>query len=181
MKILAYRELESKDGILPLLDHAFNWVFAQRQFEDAIKIDPRLKNGPVGFYAVENGRIIGHVGVMDLATRALGGTAEPVGGVFGVATLPGFTRRGISTALMSTAHRYFKEKDYRFSFLFTSHALIAHALYLKLGYVDLIEYPSAYKVIRVKKTKHSEEGGGSGFDIDRILRIYSFPRTEPAS
>jgi GNAT superfamily N-acetyltransferase len=173
MKILTYRDLESKDDVLPLLDHAFNWVFDRRQFEDAIKIDPRLKNGPVGFFAVENERIIGHVGVMDLATRTLGGTMEPVGGVYGVATLPGFTRRGVSTALMSMAHQYFKEKDYRFSFLFTSHALVAHALYLKLGYVDLIEYPSAYKVISVKKAKRSGKGMGSGFDVDRILSIYS--------
>ncbi|MGA2767264.1 MAG: GNAT family N-acetyltransferase [Candidatus Bathyarchaeia archaeon] len=173
MKILTYRDLESKDDVLPLLDHAFNWVFDRRQFEDAIKIDPRLKNGPVGFFAVENERIIGHVGVMDLATRTLGGTMEPVGGVYGVATLPGFTRRGVSTALMSMAHQYFKEKDYRFSFLFTSHALVAHALYLKLGYVDLIEYPSAYKVISVKKAKRSGKGMGSGFDVDRIPSIYS--------
>lgn len=137
------------------------------------RLTPRLKNGPVGFFAVENERIIGHVGVMDLATRTLGGTMEPVGGVYGVATLPGFTRRDVSTALMSMAHQYFKEKDYRFSFLFTSHALVAHALYLKLGYVDLIEYPSAYKVIDVMKTKRSGKGMDSGFDVDRILRIYS--------
>lgn len=43
MKILTYRDLESRDDILPLLDHAFNWVFDQRQFENAIKIDPQIE------------------------------------------------------------------------------------------------------------------------------------------
>jgi hypothetical protein len=71
MKIIPYRDLELKDGLLPLLDHAFYWIFNRRQFEDLVKIDSRLKNSPVGFCAIEDGRIIGHVGVMDLATRTL--------------------------------------------------------------------------------------------------------------
>jgi len=125
MKILSYRDLKSKDGLLPLLDHAFHWVFNQRQFENLIRIDPRSKNGPVGFCAVENERIIGHVGVLDLATRTLDGKVEYVGGLYGVATLPGYTRRGVCTALMDKAHQYFKEKDCLFSFLATSPTLTA--------------------------------------------------------
>jgi predicted N-acetyltransferase YhbS len=171
MKVVTYRELESTDGLLPLLDHAFNWVFNQKEFEDLIKIDPRLKNGQVSFCAVENGRIIGHVGLADLATRTLHGNLEYVGGLFGVATLPGCTRRGVCTALMDKAHHYFKEKHYRFSFLSTSPALIAHDFYKKLGYIDLTEYPSAHKVFHGKKPKHSQKEN-VGFDPDKILRIY---------
>jgi len=36
LKVLTYRELESRDGLLPLLDHAFNWIFDERQFGDFI-------------------------------------------------------------------------------------------------------------------------------------------------
>lgn len=173
MKILTYRDLESKDGLVPLLDHAFRWVFDQRKFEDSIKIDPRLKNGPVSFCAVENGRILGHVGVLDLNTRTIDGTLEKVGGIYGVATLPGYTRKGISTALMNRAHQYFKEKDYRFCFLGTSPVLVAHALYEKLGYTDLIEYPNAYKVVKTKKAKSSGKRKVAKFSFDKLLRIYN--------
>jgi len=172
MKILTYRDLKSKGGLVPLLDHAFGWVFDQHQFEDFVKIDPRLKNGPVGFCAVENEMVVGHVGVMDLATRSLNGTVENVGGLYGVATLPGHTRRGVCTALMNSAHDYFREKNYRFSFLNTSPTYVAHSLYEKLGYTDLIEYPSAYRVVKNKKTESSGKKTVGKFDLDKILEIY---------
>lgn len=172
MKVLAYRELESRDGLLPLLDHAFNWIFDERQFGDFMKIDPRLKNSPVGFCALENGRIIGYVGVMDVATRTLEGTIEQVGGLYGVTTLPGFTRRGVFTTLMGKAHEYFRERGYRFSFLGTSPALVAHRLYEKLGYTDAVEYPSAYKVVRNKSRNAQVEGLVSAFEPQKMLNIY---------
>jgi GNAT superfamily N-acetyltransferase len=173
LRISTYRELESKDDLLPLLDHAFNWVFDERQFNDFAKIDPRLKNGPVGFCALENGRIIGYVGVMDLATRTLEGTTEHVGGLYGVTTLPGFTRRGVFTALMNKAHEYFGEEGYRFSLLGTSPALVAHRLYEKLGYTNVVEYLSAYKVVRDKSRSVRVEGLVSAFEPRKILNIYN--------
>ena len=173
MEILTYRELESRDGLLPLLDHAFNWIFDERQFDDFMKIDPRLKNSPVGFCALENGRIIGYAGVMDVATRTLEGTTEHVGGLYGVTTLPGFTRRGVFTTLMGKAHEYFREKGYRFSFLGTSPALVAHRLYEKLGYADVVEYPSAYKVVWNKSRNARIEGLVSAFEPQRMLKIYN--------
>jgi len=172
MKILTYRDLKSKDVLLPLMDQAFRWPFSPRQFEDLVRIDPRLKDSPVGFCAVENECVVGFVGVLDLATRTLDETAEYVGGLYGVATLPGHTRKGVSTALMNSAHQYFKEKDYRFSFLNTSPTLIVYAFYKKLGYTDVIEYRSAYKVVETKKTKSFRKKKTSKLDFDRILKIY---------
>jgi GNAT superfamily N-acetyltransferase len=173
VKILTYRELESKDGLLPLMDQAFRWPFNPRSFEDFVKIDPRSRNGPVGFCAVEDARVIGFVGVLDLPTRILDGTAEYVGGIYGVATLPSHVRKGISTALMSGAHEHFKEKGYRFSFLNTSPTIVAHAFYKKLGYRDAMEYPSAYKVIEQKKPKPSRKEKTARLDFDRILEIFN--------
>jgi GNAT superfamily N-acetyltransferase len=172
LNVLTYRELESKDGLLPLLDHAFNWIFDERQFNDFARVDPRLKNGPIGFCALEGSRIIGYVGVMDIVTRTLEGTTERVGGLYGVTTLPGFTRRGVFTTLMAAAHEYFKQKDYRFSLLGTSPTLIAHGLYEKLGYKDAVEYPSAYKVVRDKSSNTGLGGLVSTFDPQRMLSIY---------
>ncbi len=173
MRILTYRNLKLKDSLLPLIDQAFRWPFNPEWFEDFIKIDPRSRDSPVGFCAVENGCVIGFVGVLDLATRTLDGTVEHVGGMYGVATLPGHTRKGISTTLMNSAHQYFKEKGYRFSFLGTSQSLIAYEFYKKLGYMDVIGYPSAYKVVKVQKAMSSRKKKTSKLDFDRILEIYN--------
>ena len=173
MKILTYRDLESKDELLPLMDNAFRWPFNTRWFEDFIKIDPRLKNSPVGFCAVENGIVVGFVGVLDLATRTLDGNVEFVGGVYGVATMPSHVRKGISTVLMNRAHQHFKEKKYRFSFLTTSRTIIAHSFYKKLGYTDLFESPSAYKVQEAKKAKSTVKEKHAKLDFDKLLKIYN--------
>jgi predicted acetyltransferase len=172
MKILTYRELESKDELLPLLDNAFGWPFNPRMNEKLVKIDPRLRNSPVGFCAVENERAIGYVGVMDLATRTLDGKVEYVGGIYGVATLPSHARKGISTALMNRAHEHFRKRNYRFSFLCTSHTLVAYAMYQKLGYTDLLERPSAYKVLNQKKAKIAVEQRSGKIDFDKLLKVY---------
>jgi len=172
MEILTYRDLKSKDELLPLMDNAFRWPFNPRWFEDFIKIDPRLKNSPVGFCAVENGTVVGFVGVLDLATRTLNGNVEFVGGVYGVATMPSHVRKGISTVLMSRAHQHFKEKKYRFSFLTTSRTIIAHSFYKKLGYTDLFESPSAYKVLKAKKAKSTTKEKHAKLDFDKLLKIY---------
>src|SRR4030043_413590 len=76
MEIRTYRELKSTDELLPLLDHAFRWTFNRRSFEQVAKMDPRLKDSPIGFCGLENGHIIGFVGVMDLSTRTLKGNAD---------------------------------------------------------------------------------------------------------
>jgi|GEM_PF-573367 predicted acetyltransferase len=172
MEILTYKEIESKETLLPLLDNAFGWPFNPRTYEKLVKIDPRLRNSPVGFCAVENRRVISHVGVMDLATRTLDGKVEYVGGIYGVATLPSHVRKGISTALMNKVHEYFRGKNYRFSFLCTSHTLGAYAMYQKLGYMDLFERPSAYKVLSKKKTKAVAEQRREKLDFDRLLKVY---------
>ncbi len=173
MKILTYRDLESKNWLLPLLDHAFRWPFNQRMFESFIKSDPRSRDSPIGFCAVENDLPIGFVGALHLSTHTLDGTVERVGGIYGVATLPSHVRKGVSKALMNKAHQYFIEKGFRFSFLTTSRTLIAHAFYEKLGYLDVVQYPSAYKVVAHKKSELSANKEIAKFDFDKILKLYN--------
>lgn len=172
MEILAYRDLESKKGLLPLMEQAFGWPLNPREFEKTIKTDPRLQNSAVAFCANIDKQIVGCVGVLDLATRTSDGSTEYAGGVYGVATLPGHTRKGISTTLFTKVHEYFIEKGYRFSFLNTSPTLVAYALYKKLGYTDVTSYPSAYKIIENRRLKPSSTDDVARFDFDKILKIY---------
>ncbi len=155
------------------MDHAFRWPFNPREFENTIRIDPRLKRGSVGFCAVENGKIVGFVGTLDIATRTLDEDIDYVGGIYGVATLPSHARKGISTALMMRAQEYFKEKGFPFVLLNTNRTLVAYSLYQKLGYTDLLEKPSTYKIFRTRVKKKPEKRKPVKLDPERILETYN--------
>jgi ribosomal protein S18 acetylase RimI-like enzyme len=154
------------------MEQAFGWPFDPQEFEKTIKADPRLRDGCIGFCAVDGGKLVGYVGVMDLATRTLQNTVEMAGGIYGVATLPGHTRRGICGALLNRAHEYFKQRGYRFAFLTTSPTLVAYGLYEKLGYFEVTSFPGVYKM-KVKEEKgHNPSCEEPKLDFDRMLEIY---------
>jgi predicted acetyltransferase len=173
MRIVTYRELLSKDELLPLFQHAFRWPFNPREFEKTIEADPRLQNSPVGYAAIEDNLVVGFVGVMDIATRTLEGSEENVGGIWGVITHPAYARRGIFKTLMRRSHEYFKEKGYKFSLLNTSKVLIAYAFYQKLGYRDAVVYQSAYKVIKEAKKQVEKSSKKVKLDWNQISKIYN--------
>jgi len=172
VEILPYKDLETKDELLPLMDHAFGWPFNPRRFEEFVKLDPKLTESSVGFAAVEQGHIAGFVGVMDIPTRGLGGNIRNEGGVYGVATFASHARKHVSTALMEHTHAYFREKGYSFSFLFTQRSLVAHEMYTKLGYADFLDRPSAHRMLDPKKTKAKTKPKAGKLDLERLMRIY---------
>jgi len=172
VEILPYKDLKTKDELLPLMDHAFGWPFNPRRFEEFVRLDPRLAKSAVGFAAVEHGHVASFVGVMDIPTRVLDGSIRNVGGVYGVATFPSHVRKHVSTLLMEHAHAYFMEKGYSFSFLFTQRSLVAHDMYVKLGYADFLDRPSAHKLLEPKKTKAKTKGKAGKLYLERLARIY---------
>ncbi len=172
MRITTYRELELKDELLPLFQHAFWWPFSPQEFEKTVKADPRLQHSPVGYAAIEDNRLVGFVGVMDIATRTLASSEEKVGGIWGVVTHPAHARKGISTALMKKSHEYFREEGYKFSFLNTSKSLIAYRFYRKLGYEDVIAYPNVYKVIPKQRKIAKKMGRKTKLDWNKVLEIF---------
>jgi predicted acetyltransferase len=121
---------------------------------------------------MENGHVAGFVGLMELTARSVDRVAESVGGIWGVATLPSNARRGVSTLLLNEAHRHFRDRHYRFSFLTTRRTFIAYHLYLKLGYEDVTEFPSAFKIIHRKKPPSTSKTKDKKPDWERILDIY---------
>ena len=148
MQIVPYAEVPQKEGFVALLYLALRWHFDPTVFENRWRSDPRLRDGPAAFCALEEGLPIGFVGVMDIPTRTVDGE-ERVGGIWAVATHPGFARRGISTALMKKAHEHFREKGVRLVFINTKRTFVAHGLYRKLGYEDVGwsgRRPMAYKM-----------------------------------
>ncbi|MFB0500115.1 MAG: GNAT family N-acetyltransferase [Candidatus Hadarchaeaceae archaeon] len=168
MKIISYLELKNKNDLLPLMCLAFGWPFNYQEFGEIARIDPRLKDSPIGFCALEDDKVVGFAGVVNLTTKILEGRIENAGGVWGVAVLPSHARKGIFTGLMKTAHEYFSGKGYRFSFLTTSQSMIAHNFYRKLGYKDAIEFPSSYKFVEKKTSRKREKE----IDLDKISKLY---------
>ncbi|MGD8566015.1 MAG: GNAT family N-acetyltransferase [Candidatus Bathyarchaeota archaeon] len=173
MKITTYRELKLRDELLPLFQHAFWWPFNPQEFEKIIKTDPRLEHSPVGYAAIDDNRLVGFVGVMDIATRTLERSEEKVGGIWGVVTHPAHAKKGIFTALMKKSHEYFREERYKFSLLNTSKPLIAYRFYQKLGYKDVLTYPSVYKVIPKQKKTARKSGKRPKLDWNKVLKIFN--------
>ncbi|MGD8545031.1 MAG: GNAT family N-acetyltransferase [Candidatus Bathyarchaeota archaeon] len=174
MKITPYRELKLRDELLPLFQHAFWWPFNPQEFEKIVKADPRLQHSPVGYAAIDDNRLVGFVGVMDITTRTLEDSEEKVGGIWGVVTHPAHARRGISKTLMKRSHEHFREEGYKFSLLNTSKSLIAYSIYRKLDYKDVIIYPSVYKVIPdQKKKKTKKTSRKTKLNWNKILEIFA--------
>jgi len=172
MRIITYRELEPKDEFMVLMEMGFGHPVTPFTFQKEINLDLRLKNGPVGFCAVEDGRLGGFVGVMDIPTRTIDGQEEMVGGIYAVATKSGFAKRGICKSLMDRAHQYFFEKRYPFSFLQTTRTIIAYSVYRKMDYVEVEvfnRFPIVYKVLGKDKGQKRSE---TKLDHDKIYKTY---------
>jgi predicted acetyltransferase len=173
MNVITYRELEPKDEIMMLMELAFWWPTSPKDLDEVINIDVRLKNSPVGFCAVKDGRLAGFVGVMDIPTKTVKGKTEIVGGIWAVATNPDFSRQGICKKLLDEAHNYFRQQEYRFSFLCTSRTIIAYGIYKRLQYVE-VEYinrfPGVYKVL--DKTESVDKKADIRLDPEKIHQIY---------
>jgi GNAT superfamily N-acetyltransferase len=172
VNIVPYRELAEKQDLLPLMHLAFGWPFNLKQFEEILKMDPRLNRSSIGFCALEKDQLVGFVGVNELPTKNLRGEKECIGGIWGVATLPSHAKRGISTALMNEAHRYFTERGYKFSFLTTRQTFIAYGFYRKLGYTNATLFPAAYKFLSRTKRPKKQKDEDANVDWRRIIAIY---------
>jgi ribosomal protein S18 acetylase RimI-like enzyme len=171
MEVKAYRELKSKDELFPLIDQALWEYLNPIEFERDIEADPRLEHSSIGYAAIERGSVIGFVGVMDMVSRSLDGSEVKVGGIWDVATHPSHTRKGVATVLMQKAHESFQEEDCWFSLLTSGRADIAYSFYRKLGYEEVLTFPSAYKIIKPTK-KPIVSGRKRKLDWNRILEIY---------
>lgn len=173
MKIVTYRELEPKDDFMMLMELAFWSPVSPKTMEEKIRVDARLKDSPVGFCAVENDRLVGFAGVMDIPTRTSRGEMLKVGGIWGVATNPGLARRGICKILMEKAHDYFRSKNYPFSFLCTGRTIIAYAFYGKLGYAEVEavnRYWGVHKIL--DRSESPRKNLSPTIDPEKIYQLY---------
>ncbi len=88
-------------------------------------------------YAVEGRTVAGQVGVFRLPMVSSTG-ADEVGGVWAVSTHPAFRGQGVASLLLNEAHARMAAAGLRFSTLGTDSYRVAHALYQKHGYSDVL-------------------------------------------
>lgn len=130
----------------------FDYPWSRENVEEAKEVDPRVPDWGGDLYMKEGEKVLGMLKVIFPRARTKNGM-EKVGGIGHVCTRPSASRRGVATRLFEEAEGIMKEKGIRFSFLNTSKSLVAHNLYTKLGYIDILAPPEAYKKIENGETK----------------------------
>ncbi len=93
-----------------------------------------------GLYAVQGDEVVSMIEVPRLRfTRPRG--IELMGGLAYVCTLPRVARQGLAGALIQEFFRREESAGIRRVFLWTGRHLVAHSLYVRLGFVDVFETP----------------------------------------
>lgn len=123
--------------------------------------------------AVENGMVLGQVGVFRLPMISTEGR-EDVGGVWAVSTHPEHAGRGIASRLLDEAHSRMREAGLRFSTLGTDRYRIAYKLYQNHGYTNmkiwatvLARWEEAHQPTRLR----AQPPGPDGFDfVEDVFR-----------
>jgi GNAT superfamily N-acetyltransferase len=175
VRIVPYDEVRDGLGFTRVMHSSFWWAALPERIAELRRLDPRYRE-TYGYALVRDGRVLGFAGVMDIPVRTLDRGVEKAGGIFAVGTLPDMARRGIATRLLERCHQHFRGKGYRFSFLFTSHTLVARSLYVRLGYSDLPrdgEYVGkAVKLLQKSKAK-KPKGPRPKPDYGRMERLFA--------
>jgi GNAT superfamily N-acetyltransferase len=159
MKIKEYDEVDSWEVL-----HLNLMCLGYALTPERVSLIRMLDRRPFPFlaiYAVEGGTVCGQVGVFRLPMVTREGR-EDVGGIWAVCTHPSFSRHGIALQLLEEAHARMREAGLRFSTLGTERHLVAHGLYRKHGYEDVVYSMSAFSYmegIECDKDLRAEKAG----------------------
>jgi GNAT superfamily N-acetyltransferase len=153
---------------------ALNFTFTPERAAQIRKNDPR-PFPCFALYAVEDGSVLGQVGVFRLPMISTQGR-EDVGGVWAVSTHPEHGGRGVATRLLAEAHTRMLAAGLRFSTLYTNRYLKAHRLYRRLGYEDtdvwatgMARHETAQQPTGLSARPPGPEGHGFVEDLFAIL------------
>lgn len=165
MEILEYDDVDPL-GVLELNMLALDFELTPEHVAHIRHSDPR----PFPFfavYAVEDGKVLGQVGVFRLPMLSTEGR-EDVGGVWAVSTHPQYAGRGIASLLLNEAHARMRDAGLRFSTLGTNRYRVAYRLYQQQGYEDtqvlataLARWETAHQPTRLR----AQPPGPEGFDF----------------
>jgi GNAT superfamily N-acetyltransferase len=122
-------------------------------------------------YAVEDGAVLGQVGIFRLPMVSAEGR-EDVGGVWAVSTHPQHTGRGVVSRLLDEAHARMRAAGLRFSTLGTNRYRVAYNLYRRHGYEDMHVWATAlapWEVAHQPARLRAETACAHGHDFVEIV------------
>lgn len=162
MKIVEYDDVDPL-GVLHLTMLALDFPLTPERAAQIRRTDPR-PFPCLAVYAVDQGMVLGQVGIFRLPMVSVNGR-EDVGGVWAVSTHPQHAGRGIASRLLDEAHERMRGAGLRFSTLGTSRSGIAHRLYRQHGYEEtnvlataLARWETAHQPTRLRAQPPGPEG-----------------------
>ena len=136
MRIVPYEQLRDPRDFFELMEASFGEVAVPEHPGLLRRYDERRKH-EFGFGLYRGRTLASFIGVAELTVRTRSGETEPALGIHHVATHPAYARQGLSRLLFDFVHERYREAGRRFSFLYTSHSLVARPLYCELGYAEI--------------------------------------------
>jgi GNAT superfamily N-acetyltransferase len=134
--VVPYEELCDPRDFFELMEACFGEIAAPEHPDLLRRYDERRRS-EFGFGVYRGRTLASFIGVAELTVRTRSGEAESALGIHHVATHPAFARQGLSRRLFDFVHERYRKVGRRFSFLYTSHSLVARALYCELGYKEI--------------------------------------------
>jgi GNAT superfamily N-acetyltransferase len=136
VSIVPYEQLRDPLDFFELMEACFGEVAAPEHPGLLQRYDERRKS-EFGFGLYRGRTLASFIGVAELRVRARSGEIETALGIHHVATHPAYARQGLCRRLFDFVHDEYRKAGRRFSFLYTSHSLVARALYCELGYKEI--------------------------------------------
>jgi GNAT superfamily N-acetyltransferase len=133
MKILEYNDVDPLQ-VLYVNMLALDFALTPEKVAQIRQSDPR-PFPCLAIYAVEDGAVLGQVGIFRLPMISTEGR-EDVGGIWAVSTHPHHSGRGIASSLIDEAHARMRAAGLRFSTLGTGRYRVAYQLYRQHGYEE---------------------------------------------
>jgi GNAT superfamily N-acetyltransferase len=140
MEIVTYDDVDPFD-VLDLNVLCFNFALTP-ELVAKIRVLDRRPFQFFALYAVDQGRVLGQVGVFRVPLVTCLDLLE-AGAIWAMCVHPAHSRQGIGSTLIREAHRRMRSAALPFSTLGTSRHWVAHPFYCRHGYLDLANFASA--------------------------------------
>jgi GNAT superfamily N-acetyltransferase len=165
MRILEYNDVDPlKAMAVPQL--ALDFPMSPEKVAYLRQSDPR-PFPCLAIYAVEDGAVLGQVGIFRLPMMSIEGRQD-VGGIWAVSTHPQYAGRGVASRLLDEAHARMRQAGLHFSTLGTNRYRLAYQLYRRHGYEEttvwakaLARWETAHQPTRLR----AEPPGPEGYDL----------------
>lgn len=175
MEISTYDQIDDEQ-MSEILLACFDHPYSREHIRGMVEADCRLPSWGGELYAVEGDTVLGTCGLLYPRAR-FGDRIKTVGGIRNVCVRNSASGSGVATRLLEEAHRRLREQGVEHVFLMTSRGLVAHSLYRRLGYEDVLVYPTAFKAVE-KVESDIEFKGCDDYDMVRELYMESVQGTE---